>query len=150
MENASKALIMAGGVLIGILILSLAAYLFLSFGAKSQEIHSRIDETQLNRYNAQYNIYADRTDITIYDIISLANLAKENEKNNSTYSNYDTDYKVTVILTDGGDVNLSNTNEVLKTYSEVDINGNLKYSFKCDKIEYHSNGRISKIKFTKN
>ena len=32
MENASKALIMAGGVLIGVLIISLAVYLFVSFG----------------------------------------------------------------------------------------------------------------------
>lgn len=36
MENASKALIMAGGVLIGILILSLAVYLFIDFGGKHQ------------------------------------------------------------------------------------------------------------------
>lgn len=149
MENASKALIMAGGILIGVLILTLAAYLFLSFGAKSQEIHSRIDETQLNQYNAQYNIYANRTDVTIYDIISLANLAEENKKNNITYSNYTTDYEVIVILIDGGNVDLSNTNEVIKKYSEVNTNGELKYRFKCNKIEYHPNGRISKIMFQK-
>ena len=32
MENASKALLMAAGVLIGVLILSLAVYLFENFG----------------------------------------------------------------------------------------------------------------------
>ena len=42
MENASKALLMAGGVLIGILILSLAVYLFITFGAESKEIHAQI------------------------------------------------------------------------------------------------------------
>ena len=40
MENASKALIMAGGVLIGVLIISLAVYLFVSFGQTSAEINS--------------------------------------------------------------------------------------------------------------
>ena len=42
MENASKALIMAAGVLIGILILSLAVYLFVSFGNTSRELHKQI------------------------------------------------------------------------------------------------------------
>ena len=39
MENASNALLIAGGVLIGVLILSLAVYLFADFGAKSADIN---------------------------------------------------------------------------------------------------------------
>ena len=38
MENASKALIMAAGVLIGVLILSLAVFLFLDFCPTSERI----------------------------------------------------------------------------------------------------------------
>ena len=75
MENASKALIMAGGVLIGILILSLAVYLFIDFGGKASVIHDRITSNQLTQFNAQFNIYAGRIDVTIYQIITVANLA---------------------------------------------------------------------------
>ena len=42
MENASKALLMAGGVLIGLLIIALAVYLFTSFGTTSAEVNRNI------------------------------------------------------------------------------------------------------------
>ena len=44
MENASNALIIAGGVLIGVLILSLAVYLFADFGSTSAEINKKTQE----------------------------------------------------------------------------------------------------------
>ena len=78
MENASKALIMAGGILIGVLILTLGLYLFISFGQQSKEMHDRITDNQLTQYNAQYTVYSTRTNITIYEIISVANLAHNN------------------------------------------------------------------------
>ena len=71
MENASEALIMAAGVLIGVMILTLAVYLFVTFGAQSQELHKEITANQLTQYNAQYNVYEGRTNITIYQIISV-------------------------------------------------------------------------------
>ena len=62
MENASKALIMAAGVLIGVLILSLAAFLFLDFGATSESVYSQMESQQLTQYNAQYTVYSGRND----------------------------------------------------------------------------------------
>ena len=41
MENASKALIMAAEILIGLLIISLAVYLFTSFGTSAAQINQR-------------------------------------------------------------------------------------------------------------
>ena len=49
MENASKALIMAGGVLIGVLVISLAVYLFVSFGQTSAEINGENSQKQLTQ-----------------------------------------------------------------------------------------------------
>ena len=43
MENASKALLMSAGILIGVLILSLAAYLFYVYGQYSADTVARID-----------------------------------------------------------------------------------------------------------
>ena len=71
---------MAAGVLIGVMILTLWVYLFLSFGAQSEDIYNKMEEQQLVEYNAQYTLYSGRNDVTIYDIISVANLAYENNK----------------------------------------------------------------------
>ncbi len=78
MENASKALLMAAGVLIGMLIVSLAVYLFVSFGMTSAEIHKKQEQQQLEQFNAQFTSYLGKDSITVYDIITVANLAKEN------------------------------------------------------------------------
>ena len=80
MENASKALLMAGGVLLGILILSLAVYLFSNFGGASSRIHDNIEENQTAQFNSQFTKYVGNENVTIYDVISMANLATENNK----------------------------------------------------------------------
>ena len=158
MENASKALIMAGGVLIGILILSLAVYLFIDFGGKAAVIHDRITSNQLTQFNAQFNVYAGRDDVTIYQIISLVNLAKENNKN---YEDAGNDYQVEIWLTNGN-VNLTSeyitegdklnyitsNNDIEKT---VDSNGEVTYEpkvkYTCTSIEYHNNRKSFKSLF---
>lgn len=140
MENASKALIMAAGVLIGILILSLAVFLFVDFGSTSSQIYDEVEVRQLAQYNAQYTIYAGRDNITIYDIITLANLAKENNDYYEAYTDYENTYQVRVILnaTPGSNANFQNTSmeakqELLKEYSQVNEAGELIQYFKCER-----------------
>ena len=161
MENASKALLMAAGVLIGILILSLAVFLFVDFGEKTSKLYDRIEESQLLQYNAQYTIYAGRTDITIYDIISVANLAKQNNADYGDYTDFENTYKVTVVLT--GDMGYTETNlqdegitdarkqDLIKHYMELDSDGEIVHRFKVvgnrNGIDYHSNGKVKFIKF---
>lgn len=79
MENASKALFIAAGVLIGILILSLAVYLIVSFGSNSAEIHKQNIEQQIAQFNNQFISYEGK-ECTIYDVVTVANLATENNK----------------------------------------------------------------------
>ena len=69
MENASKALIMAGGVLIGVLIISLAVYLFVSFGQTSAEINSQNAQKQINQFNSQFTSYEGNNQLTIHDVV---------------------------------------------------------------------------------
>lgn len=95
MENASKALIMAAGLLIGILILSLAVYLFVSFGSTSSELHKQNEEKQIEQFNSQFTSYEGKEGITIYDVVTIANLATEN---NIYY-----DFEKRNTLTDGKD-----------------------------------------------
>lgn len=162
MENASKALLMAGGVLIGILILTLAVYLFMSFGAQSEEMHDRMADHQLTEYNAQYTIYDGRNDITIYDIISLANLAYENNQKYMNYNTYEEEYKVKVIFVgrDIADPNSTSTRQeitqdLLNNYSDVTTVANaeggedviLESLFKCTNITFNGKGKINSITF---
>ena len=42
MENASKALIMAGGILIAIMVASLFVYLFTTYGSQAKDMYDRI------------------------------------------------------------------------------------------------------------
>ena len=80
MENASKALLMAGGVLLGILILSLAVYLFSNFGGASSRIHDNIEDNQTAQFNSQFTKYVGNENVTIHDVVTMANLATENNK----------------------------------------------------------------------
>lgn len=82
MENASKALLMAAGVLIGVLILSLAVFLFVNFGGTSARIHDTVQKKQLAKFNTQFTNYETKESVTIYDIVSVSNLATENNREN--------------------------------------------------------------------
>lgn len=148
MENATKALIMAAGVLMGIVILSLAVYEFTSFGISSKEIHKANEETRLNEFNSQFTKYEGKDDVTIYDVITVANLAKEN---NSYYEfsprrldqNTGKDLYISVILDDNSIENQDQSTYKLKIDSEY----NSKYT--CIAIISNDTGRVYKVKFSK-
>lgn len=80
MENASKALLMAAGVLLGIMILTLAVYLFINFGGTSAQIYEQIRQSEIEKFNAKFIVYEEKENTTIYDIITVTNLAKENNR----------------------------------------------------------------------
>lgn len=148
MENASKALVMAAGVLIGVLLLSLAVYLFADFGATSARINAQNAEKQLIEFNSKFTSYEGFKDkdgnwkITIYDIISLASYAKEYNK----FYEGTTESKINVSI---GNTNISSKTEdeykeLINTY--VDSTGIIK-KFRCSGISYNDKGRVEKIKF---
>lgn len=79
MENASKALLMAATMLIAIMIISLGVYLFASFGNIAREKSEDNKQQQITQFNAQFTSYQGK-ECTIYDVVTLANLATENNK----------------------------------------------------------------------
>ncbi|MCI9177037.1 MAG: hypothetical protein HFJ28_00240 [Clostridia bacterium] len=88
MENASRALVIAGSVLIGVLLLSIGVYIFTMYGDYSKSIYEKIEDAKNDQFNSQFlKYYGSRTDnnnkeetilCTAHDIISIANLAKQN------------------------------------------------------------------------
>lgn len=148
MENASNALLMAGGILIGVLILSLTVYLFMDFSSTSAEITAKKNEQKIMQFNSRFTSYIDKKDTTIYDIISLAKYAKKNNK----YYGYEQ-------KEDSNNINYIAVNTTIKNLEQkeddeldamiVDMLENdepqVKYTVKS--IDYHNNGRIKSITF---
>ncbi len=145
MENASKALIMAGGVLIGVLIISLAVYLFVTFGQTSAEINSENSQKQLAQFNAKFTVYEGKENITIYDIITVAGYANEN---NEYYENSNLDYLIEVYWNNINVANKEGLNRLkneMKNQQKSDSLNLTKYE--CKVTEYNQNGRVKKISF---
>lgn len=133
MENATNALLMAGGVLIGILILSLAVYLFTTFGGTAAKVNDQNAQVQLTQFNAQFTKYEGITTNTIYDIITVAGLAKEN----NIYYNYDPEYLITVYM---------GYNPINPDARETLIGSFSKNTYSC-KVYYNSAGRVKEVRF---
>ena len=57
--------------------LSIAVYLFTSFGSTSAEVYKENQEIQLNQFNTKFTSYMG-IECTIYDVVTVANLATEN------------------------------------------------------------------------
>ncbi len=159
MENASKALIMAGGVLIGVLLLTLIVYLFTTFGATSAQINSQNVAKQIAQFNSKFTSYENKEGLTMYDIVTVAGYAKENNEyydcdNNSYNKN---NYYIYVYI--GNSNNESNgiqkkdSEELQKLITDeqnliTENNGALPI-YKCRIKDYHTNGRVKTIIFTK-
>ncbi len=128
MENASKALIMAAGVLIAMMILALAVYLVITFGSVSAEVHQKNEETQILDFNQQFFQYDGRDDLTIYDIVTVANYARNNNMNyefpanaNTRPDNMESKLYVAVTLKDSAITSLGiKKNLELNDSSELD------------------------------
>ena len=140
MENASKALLMAGAMLIGAMILSLAVYLYSVFGGTSSKINDSLFEKDLNKLNIQFTKYEGKEEIRAQDIITICNLIKDAKKV------YDYDISLTLIGTTGytnqNDI-LNNYDSFLKTYS-LKSDGISPQYFKCKygDIGYNNLSRV--------
>lgn len=140
MENASKALLMAATVLVGILILSIGVYLFSIFGDFSSETAKQIEEKKISEFNAQFYKYLGQKECRAHDIVTVANLAKENNKNYE-YTNADRTtgaYYIKVIV-DGKSYE-GKTND---TYMQF-LKDNPVTNFKCTKVEINNNTKLVK------
>lgn len=160
MENASKALIMAGGILIGIIIMTIGVYLFASFGGVSKNIQERVDRRVLAEFNNNFQKYLGSEECTIHDIVSLASFAKKNNKDFSESSEYYVSVYVEGIEGVSKNKDISTLSE--EEYIELLSNNSVKYieeentaetqHFKCIVIKYNSiegKQRVESITFKK-
>lgn len=112
MENASKALIMAATVLLGVMIISVGVALFNSFSEFGRDTLEKAEEKKIAEWNNNFlkyygNVMTEEDTelkpikVTAHDIVSLANLAKQNNENYEltvANSGNETTYYVQVIV----------------------------------------------------
>ena len=88
MENAVKALLIAAGVLMGIIIVTLGVNLYSSLSKYVESTQNEIAMTELQKFNDQFFKYVNYNDdtrttefiLTIQDVVTAANIAYENNK----------------------------------------------------------------------
>ena len=83
MENASKELIIAGGVLIVILVLTLFAYINTKMGSGTHNLYSRLEDHDITEFNQKFLNYDGNKNLKIQDVVTLINTANNANKNNN-------------------------------------------------------------------
>lgn len=126
MENAAKALLIAGGSLIAILLLSLLSYVFLRMNEGTTRIYDVMAETEINEFNQQFWNYNGIKNLTIQDVVSVINLARDSTKNGKTVD----------VLIDGKNITNTNTEELLKS--------NLDKTYICKSVVVNESTKLVK------
>ena len=100
MDNATRALLMVAGMIVGVLILGIGAYLYKIFGNYGNTIAMKIEQVQIDTFNNQFTKYQSSfikgqgwyNLCTIHDVATIANLAN---KNNTELGFYTDEYNQT-------------------------------------------------------
>lgn len=133
MENATRALTIAGGILIALMILGALLLMFNNLSTYQNQKDTAAKTSQITEFNNQFMAY-DKQDLTLMDLKSLYNkVISNNKKNpeNPIETNVESVYP--------------NITQEFKEISEEDKQNKV---FKCKEIEYkNAEGKISKMLF---
>ena len=138
MENATKALLMAAGVLITIIVLTIGMSLYSFFSNNAREFKQTLSDAEISKFNSKFEPYIGRTDIKAQEVVSVVNLA--NELNN----------QIEIIVKIGDIIeDISNPEEFLK--DNVDKIFECKFKDATSKYPnpiYDASGKMVKLTFT--
>ena len=134
MENSSQALLIAGGILLGILTLSLLVYMFTNLSTIGNAERKNEEVERLASWNSEWESYNKRL---LYgtDVLTIINKAEQNNYDNDNNSKYTV--SVVVYFDDG--VTVMQKSTVLLRKTSI---------FECVKMEYNSDtGRVNYVEF---
>lgn len=173
MENATKALLIASGVLIGMMIISLGVYLYGALGNYVSETQEQMKINENNKFNTQFFKYINMTEdlsgteilegkkykkdfnLTIQDVVTAANLAYENNREHGLGEGETADANENSLYV-RVNVKINGTTQVNSIEKDINIkasdwlsqdNG---YSYKCTNLDVKlsdKTGRIYEINF---
>lgn len=124
MENASKALIIAGGILISILIISLLVMFYDNIKDLMNIEHNEDISEQAVEFNKQYDVYY-RDNLYGSDLLSIANKVNDYNKRQAEEQGYK---KLEMTVTFNSDIRIRNLNDGTKL--ETVITKNSKWDSK--------------------
>lgn len=154
MENASKALFMAAGILFGMMIIAVGVFLFNLHGQYSSRMYKQMEDTEIAKFNAQFTKYygsnknnegdeAEPILCTIHDIITVVNIAQQNNINYNVtdmeqYDKNENYVQVNVKVNKSWKKNLEKLDnnekiDFIKKYSTTNSGKDVKY-YKCTKV----------------
>ncbi len=155
MENASKALIMAAGVFLAMLVLGSLIFMWRTVGGYTSEIEGKKKTEQITSFNKQYESYLGRI-LRGNDISSIINRTRNNNTKDTPNKvvwefilSDSVELDSTIILPAGvysETQNINHYNNMIKDPVKADEFTQLY--FVCTKIEYNSEtGYVNKITF---
>lgn len=135
MENASKALTMAAGILVGVLILALMVTLFASSNEVSTEYEQTKKSETIQQFNTNFTKYLGQ-DLTIHQVITMQNFAS---KSNNKVCNVEVSNMGRTIEDD-----IREVNQKYDDYTGQNVK--LEIIYRITSIEYNKEtGYISKV-----
>lgn len=142
MENAVQALLIAAGVLIGLMVISLGVTLFGSLGDYIGTTQNEMDMNAVQKFNEQFTRYVD-TSLTIQDVVTAANTAFESNTNYALTEQTENNYYVKVTMP-GDDELEKNINENMLEL----LKGFIDQKYECTVTINQNTGRVCQVDFT--
>ncbi len=148
MENASKALLIAGEVLIGLIVLSIFAFAFQKAYEFAETIQDRATQQKIVAFNTQYTKYATGTSRYIYseDVVTL--IEQVINWNNTTAIDSE---KIELRVEDETGHEIYSTYNRTEFLDEYKLRGDpshaeeKEFRFSCNVEVNSSSGRVDKI-----
>ena len=139
MENASKALIIAGAILLAILLITLGIYIFQQ--AQSTVNNSGMSQAEIQSFNSQFTKYEGKIKgSAVKSLIQEVNVNNSQDESN--------EHQITIVkATEGNNTSFpspsGSANSNIKQYTTDQVVNTKTYTVKI--LEYGGNGRITKI-----
>ena len=150
MENATKALIIAGGMLIAMLIVGLLTWGYTQIRSLQQENVTEEERQQIVEFNERFEAYNKKV-VRGYQMISLANLVYDT---NTRYT-YDNGYSPVTIIVDGLSSETAEKEDLesyiqdkYDTMTSNEKNAFKQMYFECTDVKYDAkNSRVVSMNF---
>lgn len=136
MENASKALIIAGAILLAILLITLGIYIFQQ--AQSTVNNSGMSQAEIQSFNSQFTKYEGKIKGS-----AVKSLIQEVNVNN--YQDESKEHQITLVKNSSGDSfpKPATATDADNKYTTDQVVNTKTYTVKI--LDYGGNGRITKI-----
>lgn len=141
MENATRALTMAGGILIALMILGALFLMFNNLSSYQNQNDTSTKSTQIAEFNNQFEPY-NKDKLTLMELHSVYNKVNSNNTKNP-------EYKIEMIYEFNSNHEDGNLKENFKSnFTAIEEAEKMNSTFSCINIENKGvDGRISKIVF---